>query len=188
MVDIPRSEPRELTAGDRWQWTRHDLADYQAPTWTLTYALIKADKSITLTATADGTAHAIDVAAATTANYPPGLYRWQAYVTSGSVRHTIGQGEITVRANFAAATSGADFRSTAAQLLEKIEAALIAGNVLHGAYTLSTPGGSSRTFQFRDRRDMLLERDRLRAEVKNEQIADKLASGMGGARRLMVRL
>jgi hypothetical protein len=192
MTDIATREPDRITAGDRWQWERQDLSgDYPAGTWTLTYSLVSPAARVALTATANGTYHLIDVAAATTAAYAPGKYYWEAYVTdvaTGLDRRSVGRGEMVVRVDYAAQPNGFDGRTTAQQLLDKVEAALVAGNVLHGAYTVATPTGSSRTVQFRDRMEMLLERDRLKAEVKSEQIAERLAAGMGGARRLLVRM
>lgn len=181
---VPTWEPRLLTAGDRWLWERQDLADYPAGTWVLSYSLAKADRLITLTATASGINHLIDVAAATTAAYPAGTYRWQAHVTSGSDRRTIGQGQIVVGANFATEPSGIDDRTHARRVFESIEA-VIEGRASKDqeAYTIA-----GRSLQRTPIADLLKLRDRYKAMVESENVADRLNSGLGGARRLLVRM
>lgn len=183
---VPTWEPRLLTAGDRWLWERQDLADYPAGTWTLSYSLAKADRQITLTATASGGAHRIDVSAATTAAYPAGRYSWAAYVTYGSDRRQIASGEIEIRPNLATATSGIDGRSFARQMLEAIESAML-GRASANQLDMVNMQIASRGLQ-RDTAALPKLRDAFKAEVKSESIADRLAAGMDGAPRLLVRM
>jgi len=48
MVTIPTNEPSTIIAGDTWQWSRRDLSDYPASSWTLEYYLLKADNKLRL--------------------------------------------------------------------------------------------------------------------------------------------
>ena len=78
----------------------------------------------TFTAAADGTDHAITVAAATTAAYAAGKYQWHAYAThaSNGKRYTVATGYLTILPNFAVST--ADPRSLVKQTLDAINATL----------------------------------------------------------------
>lgn len=180
---IPVIEPARVTAGDRWQWDREDLSDYPAGTWTLTYALVKGDKLITLTATANGTYHRIDVAAATTADYPAGNYRWAAYATNGTDRQSVGQGEIEIRPNLAAQTQGYDARSFAQQRVDQLESAIASRDLMMAAYSV---GG--RSVQYRDWQQVQEALNYWRGRVVAERAKENIASGRQGARRLAVRL
>lgn len=186
MSDIATWEPTRITAGDRWLWERQDLSDYPAGTWTLTYSLVNASKQITLTAAASGSYHRIDVAAATTATYPPGRYAWAAYATSGSDRRQIGSGEIEVRPDLATATSGHDGRSFARTMLDAIEAQIL-GRATQQQSDMVAMQIAGRSMQ-RDPAALIKLRDRFKADLASETVAARLASGLGGARRLLVRM
>lgn len=120
--DIPTSEPTAARAGDTWQWTR-TLADWPASVWTLSYTLINAAAKITLTATADGDTHDIDVPPATTAAYTAGRYDWTAQVTDGTNKYPVGSGAMDVLPDITAASTH-DSRSHARVMLDAIEALL----------------------------------------------------------------
>ena len=119
---IPTIEPLQPRAGDTWMWTLA-LADFPATSWELTYILVSATAKITITASADGENHAVDVAAATTAAYAAGRYDWTSYVSDGTDRHSVGAGSMEVLPDLAVA-SAYDGRSHARKMLEAIEAIL----------------------------------------------------------------
>jgi hypothetical protein len=181
-VDIPTVEPSEVRAGDTWTWER-SLSDYPAPTWTLAYALLNAAGKISITAAASGTDHLVSVAAATTANYTPGTYSAVGRVTSGTEAVTVWTGSIQVLPNLAAATSYDD-RSHARRVLQAIEA------VIEGRAS-----SDQQEIQIGDRMlkkipigDLLKLRDSYTLEVASEESASRLAQGIGGRGRVMVRL
>ena len=100
-IDIPTSEPSEITAGDTWTWKK-SLSDFLASdSWVLTYALVKDGKQIKLTASADGDDHLIEELPTDTAKHDPGIYHYQAYVTKGAERYLVGTGTIEVLPDFA---------------------------------------------------------------------------------------
>lgn len=185
-ADISTVEPSRATAGDRWLWERQDLSDYPASVWTLTYALVNAAKQITLTATANGNYHRIDVTAATTAAYPAGRYAWAAFVTSGTDRRQIGKGEIEIRPNLATLTSGGDTRAFARQMLDAIEAQML-GRATAQQSDMVSMQIAGRGLQ-RTPETLIKLRDHFKAEAKAESIRDRLDSGMSGAPRLLVRM
>lgn len=184
-ADIPTSEPSTLRVGDTWSWKR-SLTDYPAPTWTLSYVLINATDKITVTAAASGSDHLVTVAKATTAAYKAGAYHWTAAVTDGTSRYTIEEGDVELLPDLAAsATARYDTRSSWAKLFDAMETAIAAygSKAWTQEYALGT-----RTLKFRDNVDFLKMYDRARLEVTREEQAAKLARGMGGAQRVMVRL
>jgi len=121
MTDIKAIEPTEIISGDTVEWTIAD-GDRPAPTWVLTYSLVRAgcDK-IVLTAADNGDgSHLISELAATTSNWDAGEYHWQRHFTSGAVRETRGSGWILVKADYASTT--ADPRSHVKRTLDALEA------------------------------------------------------------------
>lgn len=125
MLAAPTTEPAALQAGDTLRWQRQ-LPDYPADAgWVLAYRLINAVTRIDIVSTADGAAHAVQVAASVSAAYPPGDYTWAAFVTSATERHTIGHGQLRVLPDLAAAAAGQDGRSEAQRALADLRAALL---------------------------------------------------------------
>jgi hypothetical protein len=98
--------PDKITAGDSVAWKR-TFSDYSAADgWSLSYALTKSDNQITFNGSADGADHLIDIAASTSANWTPGEYGFQAYVTKAPERIQVDDGLVEIRPNLAAQTSG----------------------------------------------------------------------------------
>jgi hypothetical protein len=124
-ADIPDKEPLFFVAGDLVQWRREDLSsDFPASTWTLKYYLVKTSDQEVITASADGDDYAISIAAATTANYSPGVYTWQARVSKSTEIHVIDRGQMEVLTDFEQQSSGYDARTTAKTILDAISAVL----------------------------------------------------------------
>jgi len=180
-VTIPTQVPEELVAGDTWQWTR-SLADYPAGTWTGVYYFKNAIANFSASATQSGTDFAVTVAAATTASKVAGTYRWLLSVTSGGVRKTVEEGWVTIEPDPAAA-GNADFRTPARVMLENIEAYLVdPTNLTAASFALA-----GRSLSRWSRADLLVERDKLLAEVRAEDANARADAGLGNPRRLYVR-
>lgn len=191
-ANYPTTEPTELIAGDRWQWKRTDLgADYPPASYALSYELRRegdGTSKITIAASETGSDYLVEVAHSATAAYPVGRYHWDAYITrsSDTARVRIGSGIVEVKAN--RATSADDPRTHARKCLDSIEAALeaFAANTV-SSYTITT-GTGSRTVTHRDTADLIVLRDRYRAEALAEERAERIANGMSGGGRILVRL
>jgi hypothetical protein len=180
---IPSSEPRYLTAGDTWTWTR-SLSDYSAADgWVLSYALSSATRLITITATASGSDHLVSVPPATTDDYVAGDYQWQSYVTKSGARYMLATGTLTVRPNLAVATAGYDSRSAAAKALAAIESYLTTGNLQAARVEIE-----GRAIQYHPLKDLYEIRDRLSAEVAREAAAAQAAALGVDPRRYQIRL
>lgn len=180
-ADIPTIEPSTANAGDTWRWTR-TLADYPASAgWVLSYTLINAASKITITAAASGDAHAVTVAAGTTAAYAAGTYDWRARVSLAGEVYTVGEGRITVRNAYAASTF--DARSHARKTLDAIEA-VIENRASSAVAEYQIAGRQLKNIPVAD---LLALRDKYRAEVKREDAAAAVAAGLPDSRRVYVR-
>lgn len=190
-ANYPTTEPTELVAGDRWMWKRTDLgSDYPPASYALSYSLRLEGATaaeIEITASESGSDYLVEVAHTATAGYTPGRYHWQAYITrsSDSARIVIGTGIIEVKPN--RAESAADPRTHARKCLDSIEAALeaFAGNTVK-SYTITT-GTGSRSVTKHDVAELIVLRDKYRAEVRREEDATRIANGLGARNRVLVR-
>jgi len=155
------SEPQIFTAGETLAWSR-SIPGYPASSYTLKYAFqASGNPLIEITAQSDGDDFAVNVGAATTANYAPGVYAWAAYVEDGTGgRNVVGRGTISILPSPLQA-----FGSThATRTLALIEAA-IEGRIPNGLETTNINGQELQRIPVRD---LVSLRDRYRREVKSE--------------------
>lgn len=123
-TSILTAPPAQARAGDTWSW-RVSLPDYPAPTWVLSYILYSPTAKLTLTATADGSAHLITVLPATSEDFVAGRYDWIASVASLDERYQVDAGAMDILPDLAAiSTGGHDGRSPARIILDAIDASL----------------------------------------------------------------
>jgi len=175
--------PRILQAGDTWSWD-DSLSDYPATTWTLKYSLYRYGAApISITASADGTDHAVSVAKATTAAVTAGNWNWTAYVEDATTRTTVGRGTVTIKADQTVALSSTDLRSHAVKMLELIESSLLASATNSHIVSLTIDGKS---VQYK-REDLLVLRNKYKWEVYNEKKADMIAQGLDPGGRINIR-
>lgn len=182
MAQTPTTEPTSLQAGDTITWRRL-LPDYPASEgWELSYRLINAAARIDIVATADGDAHLVSIPAATSAGYTAGEYTSIAKVTRGADRHTVGQGVIVIKPDWAAAATGADARTPAQRALADLRAALMRW--------LSTQG-HVQEYEIAGRRMRFATVDEIRQRIRiaeGEAAREQAAtSGKPIARRVLVR-
>jgi hypothetical protein len=98
-ASVPCHEPKTLTAGDRWQWTRA-LSDYSASDgYTAVYDVVgAAGRPFQIATTGSGTTYTVDAVGDVT--LPAGLYAWALRVVdSTSKRTTVDRGTFTVEAD-----------------------------------------------------------------------------------------
>jgi hypothetical protein len=170
---IEETVPLKLVAGDTWRWTR-DLSDYPATIWAVTYYFEKADKKFDAMASADGSSHAVSIAAATSTEYPPGRYRWFARAVAGAIVETIEdeEGWLEVLPN-PAATGTRDPRSWARRALDAVEAT-IEGRASSGQLAFSIKDRNVSSFTLTELMDL---RKHLKGEVRSEEQGDKAGAG-----------
>ena len=183
--DIPTTEPTEVVAGDLVTWTRPEHSDLTiADSWILTYALVKDGTKIDITSSDNGDqTYLISVAAATTATWTVGTYKWQAYLTKGSERYSVDEGTIVVNTDFASATGGYDDRSHWQTVLDNVEA-VIQGRATkdQSSYTIS-----GRQLSRTPIVDLIALYDKAKAAVIAEKNAEKIANGLGTSSKIYTR-
>ncbi len=176
------TEPSRVTAGDSISWLK-SLTDYPAGTWVLAYTLINSAAKISLTATASGTDHLVNVTAANSALWAAGTYSWQATVTKSPERYTVGTGSIIVDPNLAALTTS-DTRTSAKKALDAVNALLETYGSKAYMHSYEING---RKQQFNSPGDFMAFRSMLEAEVAKEDNAARLAAGLSPRNQLFVR-
>ena len=182
MVDIATNEPFKFVSGDRLQWKR-SFSDYPASTWTLAYTLLHATLAkITITASADGDDHSVDESAATTAAWAAGTYNWKAFVTNVAIRHQVDEGQIIIEPDYASLTNY-DARVHAEKVLAAIEA-VIEGRATKDQESYTIEG---RTLQRTPIPDLIVLRDKYKAEVGGLRKAERIANGLDGGNTIKVR-
>jgi hypothetical protein len=184
-IDIPTIEPSIIRAGDTTQWIK-SLSDYPASdSWVLSYKLTNQDYAYAITSTASGSDHLVSISAATSATHSPGKYKLIGYVTKAAERYTIDETSVQILPNLAAITTGYDTRSTAKQTLDLLDAAMVAQGANAWAQEYEIAG---RRMKFRGYSEFLAYRSRVAAEVKAEENAERLRSGLKLKNRISVRL
>ena len=177
------SIPEKLTAGDTWRWTVA-FADYPAPTWIVTYTFRNASASFSAQAAADGTSHAVTIAAATSAAIIAGRYQWTARAVSGSIVETIDSesGWVEILPDSIAGQSR-DMRSWAQRALDAVKAT-IEGTATSAQQTFSIGGRSVSLMSWSELRRKQVD---LENDVAREAQSDRLRTRGVSSARVLVR-
>ena len=183
MTNIPLNEPLTLIAGDTVRWDREDLPDYPASVWTLSYYFVKTNDQITITASANGDYFRVVVAASVTANYPPGIYKWNAYVSKGAERYKVDEGTLEIKADYVAQTTGYDDRSHVKKTLDAIEA-VIEGRATQDHLSYSIAGRSITKIS---PEELIRWWSFYKQQYRKELDAERIASNLGTSRKILTR-
>lgn len=177
------TEPGRVTAGDTVSWLKTLSAYPASDGWLLAYTLINAGGKITLQATASGDDHLVSASASTTAAWASGAYTWQAAVSKGGERFTVGKGVIVIDPDLAAATT-MDTRSSARKALDAIDGLLetYGSKAYLQGYEIN-----GRRMQFQTPGEFLAFRSKLQSEVKREENAARIAAGLAPRNQVAVR-
>ncbi len=168
-----------MVVGDFIQWRRTDLgADYANTAYTMTYvARITGggNTEISITGTAYGSDYLFSATSATTANFVAGYYHWQleAVRNSDSQRIVIDRGYFTALPDLD--VNGADPRSHAEIMLDKIES-LLQGKADADVANYSIAGRSLTKLSFDE---LLKARDFYKAEFLKEQVSERVRKKQG---------
>ncbi len=184
MVDIPASEPAIITAGDTVKWTKN-LTHYKPEDgWTLKYYFVINGAQNVVTATDNGdSTHLATISAASSASYAVGIHDWQARAEKAGEKYTVDSGTMRVETNFETQTSGYDNRSHVKKTLDAIEA-VIEGSASKEQQSYAIGG---RSLSLAPKADLLMLRDKYRAEYVAELKAEKIENGEGHSGKIMVR-
>jgi len=154
--------------------------------WTLKYYLTPrvAGTQILLTAAtaSDGTSYRVQVSPATSAPYASGMYDWRARVEKVGAEVTVDQGSVEIQVKVAGLTAS-DSRSHARKVFDAISA-VIEGRASKDQQEYSIGGRSLKRTSIAD---LLVLRDKYKAEVQNEIAAEQIADGGSNPRTFGVR-
>ena len=184
-AEIPTIEPSQIQAGDTLTWTK-SLDDYPADdSWVLSYRLINASNKFDITTSASGSDHLVSVLASATTSYTPGNYNLLSWVTKGAERYSLPSRKVEVLPNLAAWNGGYDSRTTAKQVLDLLDAAMVA----HGANAwVQEYEISNRKMKFKSASEFLSYRSKIQNEVNREVNADRLKAGLKLKNKISVRM
>lgn len=167
--------PQQFFAGDTVKWSDGAFDGKSSGTFALTYALRGENAfDVTGVATADG--WDVTITAAQSSDLPPGDYAWQAYLTSGQTRHTVGTGIVKVLPNIAQQTAGYDARSQVEKDLVAVEDEIRARAT--GSMTIEYSIGN-RSLKKESISRLLELRSALRIDLAREKQAKRLSEGVG---------
>ena len=181
--------PAELFSGDSQTWRDDSARDsignqLNSADWVLTYD-IRGAQILTLTGVSYGAGWETTITAAQSAALAAGDYYWQAYVTKGLDRKTIGSGQIKIRASLSAVTAeGYDGRTQTKKDLDAVTAE-ISARVSGGATIEYTIG--NRSLKKEPMSALITMQSRLKSMVARERQADLIAQGVGNPRAMFVR-
>lgn len=173
--------PSVFTAGDSLSFV-DPLPDYPASDgWTLTYALSNGDQQYQVSGSAQGDDHLVEAPTSSTRAWSPGEYRWQAFISKGADRHTLGRGRVEIRPDFL--SSAADPLSHVERTLQALEA-MIEGRASSDQQTMTLNGRSLTRMPVEE---LLKWRSQYKAEALRLKKAERLAQGLGVKNKVMVR-
>lgn len=159
-----------------------------APGWTLTWYFSGPTAfSVVSTTYQDGwetTLTAAQTAAMTATANGEANYYWQATASNGSIKHTIGTGQITIQPNLANAAAGYDGRTQAERDLAAVRAAIQAR--ISGGMVAEYHIGSRR-LRNEPMEALLALESRLKLIIAKERQAQAIANGLGDPRNTFVR-
>lgn len=192
-------EPTELNIGDSITWKRRNVqavseidgvseyTDIKASAgWALKFVAVGKLGIVSINATADDE-NADDfkftAAAATTAAYVAGDYKWQVVATKTTTRYTIAEGWITLTDNIAGRSAAYDNRSHAKKVLDAIEA-VIENRATQDQQNYTIAGRSlSRT----PLKDLMTLRASYKAEYDSEVATANIAMGLASKNKIYTR-
>lgn len=176
-ADIPSVEPLEHEAGTTLKFDR-SLPDFPADTWTLTYSLVSDEYApITITATANGDDHRVNVSFSDTSNWTAGEYLMTGYVTAddNSERHTVYRNAITIKP-YAAGSETLEWKTYNRRMVDLIES-MLESRIPRDVVSYSING---RTFTAKSNDELLDAYNYFKARLAHEERG-------GTTRRILVR-
>jgi hypothetical protein len=179
------SLPPEIYAGDAVEWTDNRATTASSYTY---YFRTNAASGASVSGVLAVDKWTFTLSAATTSTLTPGNWFYQAVSVTSGAPLTERTGGLLVRPALAytGSPTAVDLRSQAQIDLDAVEAAIRA--LVSGAqeYRIGTPTGG-RLIKRAELSQLIAWRDRLKADIAREQIAQNLSNGRGDGRSLYVR-
>lgn len=184
VANAPEGEPQEIVAGDFLQWKVTNLAnDYATDEYTLVYTARISGQRDEIQITATGQISHYLVSETSTEGYTPGEYSWQQEIIrdSDGARIVLKRGTWKVVADLD--IPGADIRSHASVMVDKIES-ILTGKADSDVSSYSVAGRSLTKMTFAE---LIEVRDYYRSEYKREKAAADAKNGTPGSSTIKVR-
>lgn len=182
--------PFQLVAGEMVTWDDDAFRDnlgnsIDSGTWTLNY-VFKGATALSLTGTSNGSGWLTSMTSVQSAALSPGIYYWQSYVTNGSNRINLSQGQLEIKQDLSAAgaTVPYDGRTQSEKDLDSVQAAIRA-MITNSAVQEYTIGG--RSVRKMSLSDLQALESRLKYRINRERKAERIANGLGNPSNVMVR-
>jgi len=177
--------PPEIYAGDAVSWT--DTLAPTASSYTY-YFRTNAASGATASGTLSNGVWTFTLPAVTTEAFAIGQWYYQAVSITSSAPTTVRTGGFIVSRSltYTGSPSALDLRSQAQIDLEAVEAAIRALTTGAQEYRIGTPTGG-RMVKRADLAQLIAWRDRLKADVAREKLAENVVNGKGDGRSLYVR-
>lgn len=176
-----------LTAGTTLSYTT-TVPGYPAnESWVLKYRLVPrvSGAAILLTGAVDGTdptLHRITASAVTTAAWVAGAYSWASWVEKAAEVYDVGSGSVKVLPDPRSVVAPFDTRSDAHIALDAAKAAMAAWTPTTKSYTIG-----DRSYTFNSPTEILAVISYWQTQVKREDDAAAMASGLASRRKVYVR-
>ena len=186
-TNYPTTEPELLVIGDRWVWKRTDIGtDYAPSSYALSYnarLLGTGSTTFSITASESGTEYIVEVASSTTSSRTVGVYAWNMYITrsSDSERIALDSGKFELKDNLA--TSSADQRTHAANMVDYLEATQESlAQKLTSSYSITDRSNTLRSMD-----EVSVQLNYYRAVYNREVMKDRAKSGRRTGQNILVR-
>jgi hypothetical protein len=172
--------PAKFRAGDSLSFL-DTLSEYPADeSWVLTYVISDGASRYELTSTASGSDHQITKTPTNTAKWVAGSYKWVAYVSDGTDRHTIDSGWITIEPDLVNPT---DERNHVQKVLAAIEA-VIEKRASMDQMKMQMNG---RALERTPLEDLIKLRSQYKSELASIERAERIANGGAAGNQIKVR-
>jgi hypothetical protein len=177
--------PTQIYAGDAVTWTDELVPSASSYVY---YFRTNAASGATASGTLSGGIWSFTLPANVTTNFTPGQWFYQAVSSTAGlpVTQRTGGFEVLRSLAYAGSATAIDLRSQAEIDLATVEEAI--RTLVGGAqeYRIGTPTGG-RLVKRADLAQLIAWRDRLKADLTRERIAQNIANGKGDGRQLFVR-
>ena len=175
--------PDSITRGLNAEWVL-DAPKYPAADgWVIEYSMLLGTEQHSFVSANVAGQHAVSIDAATSAGYGAGEYFYQAVAKKDALAHLVEEGVLVVAPNFKELTTGYDSRPHCKKVLDAIEATLEGkASKDQARYIIGSRRLDRYTFE-----DLLVLRDKYKAEWKSWQRSNKLRQGLGGGGNILVR-
>lgn len=176
----------QIVAGETLNYVAQ-AADYPASSgWVATlYLNPRAGGTATsVTGTASGADHLLQVSATTTATWAAGWWAWEIWMAKGAERYRLEAGQLQVVAGLIGAAAGTDTRSAAEVGLDAVRA-MIRGTATAGVKRYRIGGRELERYSIDE---LVTLESKLAADVQREQAAAAMAAGRPNPRKVFVRM